>query len=315
MNIKQTVKSAVFYCLIISLALNACTGNKKENKNEELTIGVMSSMDYLPLAVADAQGYFEEEGVNVNLQKFFSANDRDAAIQSGNLDGSIIDYTGAALQRSGGVELFFTSQCDGTFELIAGKHTNIESIDELKGKNVAIAQNTVIDFCTAMILKSAGIEQDEVNKLEINKIPLRLEMLRNEKIDLTVLPDPFVTMAKDEGLPSIITMNDLGYHVTGIVFTKSAIDNKKEEIDAFYRAYNRAIADLQQLPLSDFQDVLVNEVGFPQPLVDKVILPEYHPAQLPKQEDLDAVNRWLQEKQLLPIDFDINSLVNPDFVN
>ena len=80
-----------------------------------LNMGVMSSMDYLPLAVAQSNGYFEKEGLTVNLQKFFSANDRDAAIQSGNLDGSILDYTGAAIQKAGGVELFFTSQCDGTF--------------------------------------------------------------------------------------------------------------------------------------------------------------------------------------------------------
>lgn len=300
--------------LLMAIALFACSGGKKESQNSTLDVGVMSSMDYLPLAVADAKGYFEEEGITVRLQKFFSANDRDAAIQSGNLDGSIIDYTGGAIQKAGGVALFFTSQCDGTFELIAGKDTGVTSVSELKEKSLAIARNTVIDFCTDMVLKNAGIEPEEVSKLEINKIPLRLEMLRNGKIDLTVLPDPFATMAKADGNRTIISMKEMGYHVTGIVFTKEAIDDKKEAIDAFYRAYNRAVSDLQQLPSTDFKDIFIREIGFPEPLAGEVRLPDYQPAKLPESKDLEAVSAWLKERQRIPDDFDIMTIVHSEFI-
>lgn len=303
-----------FTILFMAIALLACTERNKEHQNKTLDFGVMSSMDYVPLAVAKAKGYFEEEGITVNLQKFFSANDRDAAIQSGNLDGSIIDYTGGAIQKAGGVDLFFTSQCDATFELIAGKHTGITSISELKGKSFAVARNTVIDFCTDMVLKNAGIKQDEVSKMEINKIPLRLEMLRNEKIDLTVLPDPFATMAKADENKAITSMKEMEYHVTGIVFTKSAIENKKETIDAFYRAYNKAIIDLQKLPVTDFKNVLVEEIGFPEALAEKAQLPDYQFARLPEPKDLEAVSSWLKERQCIPTDFDIASIVNSEFI-
>ncbi len=308
------MKYKILYLALSIITLTACNSTKNNNQDMKLEMGVMSSMDYLPLAVAQANGYFEQEGLTVNLQKFFSANDRDAAIQSGNLDGSIIDYTGAAIQKAGGVELFFTSQCDGTFELIAGKDAKVSSTNELKGKNIAVARNTVVDFCTDMILKNNEIALTDVQKSEINKIPLRLEMLRNGKIDLTVLPDPFATIAKSDGNPYIISLKDLGYHVTGIVFSKTAIDNNKEAINAFYKAYNRAIVDLQQKPLTDFQDILINEIGFPQPLVANVQLPEYSLAKLPADKDLTAVSEWLKEKELIPADFDIRSLINSDFI-
>ena len=300
--------------LVVVLAVFGCTSTKKDTKEMSLSIGVMSSMDYLPLAVAQANGYFGQEGLTVNLQKFYSANERDAAIQSGNLDGSILDYTGAAIQKAGGVELFLTSQCDGTFELIAGKSTNVKSTSDLKGKNFAIARNTVVDFCTDMILKSNGLAQTDVQKSEINKIPLRLEMLRNGKIDLTVLPDPFATIAKSDGNPFITSLKDLGFHVTGIVFTNTAIEGKEKTIEAFYKAYNKAILDLQQKPLADFQEILINEIGFPQPLIANVQLPEYSLAKLPEDKDLTAVNDWLKERQLVPAEFDIHSLINSDFI-
>lgn len=308
------MKLSHFGYLLVALVLFSCTNGKKTEQNQTLQFGVMASMDYVPVAVAKAKGYFEAEGVEVNLQKFFSANDRDAAIQSGNLDGSIIDYTGAAIQKAGGVQLFFTSQCDGTFELIAGKHLQAASDNVLEGKNFAIARNTVIDFCTDMVLKNANINQNQVTKSEINKIPLRLEMLRNEKIDLTVLPDPFATMAKADGKKAITSMKEMGLHVTGIVFMQSALENKKSAIQAFYRAYNRAITDLQQLPISDFRDILIAEIGFPEQLADQVQLPDYQPAKVPQATDLQIVSEWLKEKNLVPAEFDITTITNADFI-
>ena len=304
----------IFLYTLVIFGMVACAPNKKEVGEMTLSVGVMSSMDYLPIAVAQRRGYFGQEGIQVNIQKFYSANERDAALQSGNLDGSILDYTGVAIQAAGGVELFLTSQCDGTFELIAGKKTSITSSNELKGKSFAVARNTVIEFCTDIVLRNAGITQSEIVKSEINKIPLRLEMLRNGKIDLAVLPDPFATIAKSEGNPMITSLKDLGYRVTGIVFTKSAIEGKKKAIEAFYKAYNLAIKDLQEKPVSDFQEILVSEIGFPQALVATVKLPDYQPAKIPETKDLEVVNNWLKEKGLVTGTFDINTIVNSEFI-
>ncbi|MFV0390658.1 MAG: ABC transporter substrate-binding protein [Paludibacteraceae bacterium] len=303
----------ILFSVLIIFSLIACNSSPRNN-DDELEVGVMASMDYLPIAVAKERGYFDEEGVVVTIQKFFSANDRDAAIQSGSLDASILDYTGGAIQRAGGVELVFTSQCDATFELIAGKHVGIKTGSDLANKNFAVARNTVVDFCTDMALENAGITQNQVTKSEINKIPLRLEMLRNAKIDLTVLPDPFATIAKSDGNPAIISMKELGFQVTGIAFTQSAVNNKKKAIQAFYRAYNRAIEDLQNLPLSDFQDILTKEIGFPQALATNAKLPEYKEASLPQEKDLRAVSSWLKSKTLIPTDFDITSLISAEFI-
>lgn len=306
---KQPIK--LFLSLLVaSFFLPGCM-NKKQKTGQAtvLTIGVMSSMDYLPLAVAQRNGYFEREGIMVNLRKFYSANERDAALQSGNLDGCILDYTGGAIQHAAGTAIFFTSQCDGTFELIAGKRANVASVNDLRGKNIATARHTVVDFCADMVLKQAKIAESEITKSEINKIPLRLEMLRNGKIDLTVLPDPFATIAKADGLHAVASLEGLGLHVTGIAFVQPAIDTKADAIHAFYRAYNNAIADLQQQPLSDFYPVLTEDIGFPPDLTNVAVLPAYHVARLPASDDLNAVNEWLKAKRLVPESYDIQTMI------
>ena len=69
-----------FACLAaIIFVLCACGGRRQSTDAYILNFGVMSSLEYLPVAVAIGNGYFAEEGVEVKLQKFFSANDRDAA--------------------------------------------------------------------------------------------------------------------------------------------------------------------------------------------------------------------------------------------
>ena len=303
------------FLIFFSFLVAACsTGRKSEHNTQKLTIGVMSSKDYLPIAIAQNNGYFTENGVEVTVQKFFSPNDRDAALQSGNMDGTIIDYTGGAIQISAGMPLRFTSQCDGTFELIAGKESGINSLTDLKGKKIAVSRNTVIDFCTDLAIEKAGLLPENVEKPEINKIPLRLEMIRNAKIDASFLPDPFATIAKSDGNRSIASMADFGVRVTGIVFTQKSIDEKPEALKKFYKAYNQAVDFIKSKPVSDFEAVLTQEVGFPPNLISEIALPDYTSAKAPQETDLRLVEKWLKERALIKPDFDINSMVNANFI-
>lgn len=87
---KIKLQHIIYTLLLVALFISCTNKSKKTAENDNiLNIGVMSSMDYLPLAVAQENGFFEKEGVIVKINKFYSANERDAAFQSGNLDGTI----------------------------------------------------------------------------------------------------------------------------------------------------------------------------------------------------------------------------------
>ena len=302
--------------LILSFMISACGSDKKQNsdKTDKLILGVMSSMDYLPIAVAQQNGYFSENDLEVEIRKFYSANERDAALQSNNLDGTILDYTGGAIQLAGGIPLHFTSQCDGTFELIVSNSSNINSVQDLKDKKIAVSRNTVIDFCTDLALQKSGLRSDDAELIEINKIPLRLEMLNNDKIDASMLPDPFATIAKRDGNRSIITMNDLGVRVTGIAFLQKTIEEKPEALKKLYKAYNKAVEKINSGTTEQLEETLIKELGFPADAVNLVVLPEFSPAQLPQQSDLEEVEKWLKSKELIKDEFDISTIVAGGFI-
>jgi len=305
------IKGIISFLLLSFLIILPGCGDKK-SQSEVLNLGVMSSMDYLPLAVAQREGYFEKEGLNIKIQKFYSANDRDAAFQSGNVDGVVIDFTGAVLQKAGGIDLKLTSKCDAPFYVVAS--ASIDSLSQLRGKKVAVSQNTVIDYCVDMSLKSVEMTASDIEKVEINKIPLRFEMLQNNKIDATGLPNPFALMAENSGSKIISSNSDLGFSITGIMFSQKAINDKPKMIKKMYSAYNQGVEYLKNHSEEDIRDILTKDLGFTDDIVSKVTLPVYTKAQMPTDGDIQSVVDWLISRGLIDESFDKALLLDNQFV-
>lgn len=269
----------------------------------------MTSMDYLPLAVAEREGYFKEVGVDIKLQPFFSANERDAAFQSGNVDGVVIDYTGAILQKSGGIPLKLVSKCDAPFYIVASKNSGINTVEDIKNKQVAISQNTVIDYCVDMALASVGLTDKDIKKVEINKIPLRYEMIVSNKTDATGLPNPFALMAEKEGGKIIISNDSLKFAITGIMFKEDAIATKSESIKKMYIAYNKGVDYLKSHTITDIADILKKGLRFPEDIIPSTQLPNYTHATAPSEADIQQVADWLVGRKLISSDFDKKTLI------
>ncbi|MDR2401518.1 MAG: ABC transporter substrate-binding protein [Deferribacteraceae bacterium] len=301
------MKKLVVLSILVLSTLSSLSCTKKVQDNTVI-FGVMSSMDYLPLAAAIEQGYLDESGVKLNIKKFFSAGERDAAFQSGNIDGTVIDYTGAVLQKAGGIELKLVSACDAPFYIVAGKSTGISDIAGLKGKKVAVSQNTVIDYCTDKALARAGLLPSDIEKVEINRIPVRFEMLDNGKIDATALPEPFASKARGTGNKIITSNSELGFAITGIMFTDKALKEKRELIKKLYIAYNKGAQYIRTHSTEEIKTVLIDEMGFAESDLEGALIPLYNDARPPSDDDLISVAEWLIGRGLIDSGFDPKSL-------
>ncbi|MCL1837208.1 MAG: ABC transporter substrate-binding protein [Treponema sp.] len=301
---------ALLLLAALVLPLAACRGNRTAAQQSALLLGVMPSMDYLPLAVALREGYFDDSGLELKLVKFYSANERDAALQSGQVDGAVIDYTGLALQHNGGMDLRLTSRCDAPFYIIAGPDSGLYEAAGMKDAKVAVSRNTVIDFCVDMALHAAALDPADVKKVEINRIPLRYEMLMGGSVDATGLPDPLALMAETAGGRVISSNKQLGLSITGIVFSCQAIEKKKALIQKMYDGYNLGAEYLRRNTPVDVWDILEGEMGFNQSLAGAARYNEYAPAALPPPEDLRAVIEWLAERGLVNAGMEPGELVD-----
>lgn len=296
------------------LAVGGCGSSQDQAKSsakelQPLSVGLMPDTDSLPFIIAQEKGYFADEGLKVDIQQFKSAMDRDSALQSGNLDGAVSDMLAVAFAKDGGFDVKVTSMTDGSYKLIAGKDAGVQSVKDLKGKDVSVSRNTIIEYVTDQILVHEGMQDSDINKVIIPQIPTRLEMLQNGKLAAATLPEPMASIAVHNGCRFVTGSDELGINPGVILFTEKAVSGKQAEIAAMYRAYNRAVDYLNNTPRDEYIDLVVEKGGFPPVAKEALKLPTYHQAQLPKEQDVTDCIQWLRGKDLIKDSYQYKDLV------
>ena len=302
---------SVLVVIVLSAAGCGNTADKTAGNKElqEINIGLMPDIDSVPVIMAQEKGYFAEEGLKVNIQQFKSAMDRDAALQSGNLDGAISDMLAVAFAKSGGFDVKVTAFTNGSYKLIAGKDAEVNSVHDLIGKDVAISKNTIIEYVTDQITATNNMPENSLNKVVIPQIPTRLEMLQNGKLAAATLPEPMGSIAIYNGCKYITGSDELGINPGVMMFTSKAVESKKAELQAFYRAYNKAVAYLNDTDKAQYMDIVIEKSGFPAAAKDALVLPKYRPAGLPKQQDVTDCLTWMNQKNLIKQNYTYDDIV------
>lgn len=306
--------------LLVMLMLGACTNTNQQTNSEEpvklgsITMGVLPDVDSIPLIIAQEKGYFEEEGLTVKLEQFTSAMERDSALQSGNLDGAISDILAEAFAKDNDFDVWITSMTNGSYKLLVNKDEAASDIPGLKGKDVGISKNTIIEYVTDQMMKAEGLTPEDINKVVIPKMPARLEMLQSGKIAGATLPEPLASVAMKDGAKLLASSNELNINPGIILFTGKSINEKEEEIKAMYRAYNKAVTFLTSESVDSYVDILIEKGGFPEAIRGTIVMPVYTQASLPDEKEVVDVIQWLHERGLVKNTFKYEELVNDKFM-
>jgi NitT/TauT family transport system substrate-binding protein len=292
------------------MAFIGCGQNEKVSMPEKIiNIGVMPDVESIPLIIAEKNGYFRKEGVKVNIEHFKSARDRDSALQSGELDGAVSDILAVVFANEGGINLKIICKNDGNIKLLAGQASDIDSMEDLKGKSIGMSSNTIMEYTTDKMLEAARIDFEVINKVAIPQIPTRLEMLQGGKVDAIILPEPLAGLAVKNGARVLHCTDQMAKKAGVIAFTSKSLQESPEEIKAVFQAYNEAVDYLQKAPVADYIDFIIEEQGFPEGLKESIELPQYTEAKLPEEEIVADVVRWMKDKELIKGSYEYNDLV------
>ena len=302
MKLKKIIALAM--TAVMTASMVACGSKKEEVQTEKtkLTVGVMGSIDAVPLVIAKENGYFEEEGVDLDLQIFKAANDRDAALQAGELDGVLCDETAISIYQNSDIDMKITGTTNGSWTLVAGKDSGITSLSDLKGKKVGISKNTMIEYLADDIALSNGLEVSDIEKVAIPAMPARLEALKNNQIDAAILPAPFNDTAVADGGVEITKIYNKDIMISVTAFLQEVIDKDANVIKGFYNAYNKAIEFINSNDISEYEDIIISTVGYSEDMRGNIVLPEFKTNYLPAEENVQNVLDWSKEKGLLTKD-------------
>lgn len=284
--------------------LASCSGRAKDHTpTDVLRIGVMPSVDHLPLAIALEQGYYDSLGLSLELINFASPMERDAALQAGELDGVVTDYTTALLQHQKGLPVGLLSATNGSFTLITNPKAQITTLGDLKGKRIALSSNTVIEFATDKLLYDAMLGRQDVTIVEVQKIPLRLEMLARGEVDAAILPQPFAQIALGRGLqtlPEVANATKPIMKITGIALHTKNTEHKQKAIRKLVQGYDQAVDYLNRTDRAQWTATLARVLGVEQEVARQIPLATFSPMARPEAFDVLMALEWLGQKGLIP---------------
>lgn len=309
-KLKKILSAVTASILMVSLSACSSTKQTETTSKQTLNIGAIGSIDVVPIVIANEKGLFKKQGVEVNFQPFKSSKDRDAAFQGGNLDGIICDEVAVCLYQNADFDVKITGVTDGDFMLIANSKSGIKSISDIKGKSVAISEKTAIEYTLDQILEKNSIQPKDVKKSMVPAVPTRLEMLRNNKVDAALLPDPFATLAIKDGGILLGSASKLASYPSVTAFTQKSIDEKSNEIKAFYKAYNEAVDYINSTPISEYEAIVMSTVGYPDDMKGKIALPKFRKSTLPSEAEIKTAIEWTTKNGLINKSLSPKDLIN-----
>ena len=141
---KRTFVSLILFLIVIGLVIFGIFQNKKNNEKEDLTkvtvAEVAHSIFYAPQYAAISKGYFEEEGIDVELTLTPGADAVTAAVLSGDVQIGFSGTEATIYVYNGGekdyLQVFAAlTKRDGAFLVSREKIDNF-TLDDLRGKTV-----------------------------------------------------------------------------------------------------------------------------------------------------------------------------------
>jgi NitT/TauT family transport system substrate-binding protein len=133
-------------------------------EGEPLKMGYSSWAGWWPWAVAEEKGLFEENGANVELIWFDGYLASMEAFAAGQLDlnsqtlNDTISFADVA--ENGEVAVLVNDNSAGNDKVIVT--SDINSLEDLVGKEIALEEGVVCDFLLTLALEEAGLSRDDV---------------------------------------------------------------------------------------------------------------------------------------------------------
>ena len=285
-----------------------------------LRIAVLPVLDTLPIYVAEKEGLFAKEGLQVEFIPVPSAPERDQIIAAGQADGMVNEALSTAFfnkdQISAQVVRYAraASSEDPLFRILVTKNSPIDTIEALKGVPIGISEATVIEYVADRLLQAEGFTPEEIQKIAVPKISDRMNLLGTGELQAAVLPEPQSSLAVKNGARLIVDdSSHPEYSFSTITFRKSVIDQKPEAVRGFLAAIEAAVVLINHDP-SQFKDLLVDQKVVPPDLEGNFFVPVFVTAGVPSETQWNDVIAWAIGRGVLDHEVSYSESVNASFL-
>jgi NitT/TauT family transport system substrate-binding protein len=315
---KRLLAYLVLPILIATPLLAACGG--VAGGPVTVRVAVLPILDALPMYVAEAEGYYQTQGVQVQFIPVSSAAERDQLIQSDQADAMINDLVSTMLYNKDQIRIQIvdfarTASADfPQYRVLAAKDSGINTVEDLKGVKIGVSEGTVIEYTTDRLLESAGFAPEDIQVLAVPKIPDRMALLNSGDLKAANLPDPLASLAIQQGAKVLIDdSSDPPIGNSVISFRSAFIKDHPDAVRGFLAAVQKAAADVNA-DKSKWSDLLTQKSLVPASLIGSYKIPDFPDGSVPSQAQFEDVLAWTHDKGLVEANVSYTDSVTSDYL-
>lgn len=250
------IRRAMGSIAILALVLTGCGSPGEDSEDSTITLGVASLPIFAPVFVADEKGYFEDRGLDVELEFVQTGQDAIPLLSSGQMDALAAGFSaGVFTGLDEGLEFRIVGSmgvADGTdyapAHLIVRDDLvddgTVSSLEDLEGLDIGVAggEGGTGAFLTAEALENAGLSITDVNLQNVGN-PDMPAALENGSIDAGLMSAPFSENALNDETGESFWYPPEGTSGTGLMYGEHFLD--QEESELLFEALAEAADELQ----------------------------------------------------------------------
>jgi len=303
--------------MLASLLVGCVPVKPDDNK---LKVSLIPVLDTIPVLVAQQNGYFKEQGIEVESVPVKSPQEQNALVQAGQVDGMLTDLVvvGIFNKQAPQVKAVYTSRRPfpdaPLFRILASPKANINGPADVKGVPIGISQNTVIEYLTSRLLEGAGLKPEDIKVEEVNAIPVRFEQLLNGNLKAATLPDPLAQGAIAAGAKLVADDTkrpELSQSV--LAFRTEALNNKPNTVKKFLVAWEKAVKELNAHP-EKYQSLMIEQGRVPKSIENSYKMPPFPEKGVPSESEVADVLAWMKAKGLVARDVPYQDMVDKTYL-
>ena len=287
---------ATFAALGALLAVAGCAEGENASASGSGDSDQAVTLDFatynpLSLVVKD-QGWLEDEGIDVTWIQSDGSNTANEALRSGAIDVGSTAGSAALLARANGspiktIDIYSQPEWSA---IVVGKDSEITSVKDLAGKQVAATKGTDPYFFLLQALEAEGVDQNDVTVENLQHAD-GATALGNGAVDAWAGLDPIMAAQESDGAQLIyrnIDFNTYGF----LNATEDFLDSDPEIAQAVVDAYAKARTWIQENP--DEAVAILADVAAIDPEVARTVLTERTNLDfdhVPGQAQLDVLSK------------------------
>lgn len=307
----------------LSLSLAACSDsgeNSGDGDLTQITIGAIPIGDTAALHIADQQGFFEEEGLEVEIEETSGGAIAVPGVESGDYDFAFGNTVSLMVAQDQGLDLrYVTNGATTTGELgedfaavVAPEDSQLEtSADLSNGEASSNNLNNIGDLSIRLAVDKAGGDGSDIEFVELGFGEAQAAV-ENGNVEAALILEPFLTPALEEGLKPVswpYAEAHPEFDIGGFFTRADYFEEDPETVEAFSNALNKALEYSEENP-DDVREVIGSYVPIEDDVLEEMTLPKFTPEF--SREGLAEMGEAAVEHGVISEEPDLDTLLPPE---